>query len=107
MGTVFQIPWTYWSKEEWPDAGLRMLQEQGYRSVAMALRSDCVNVDDPALLREERLAIVLGTEGDGLADTTIQGCDYTVCIPMMHGVDSLNVAAASAVAFWELGRTRR
>jgi len=76
----------------------------GFKTAAMALRDDSVSIDDPQLLNEEKLAIVLGTEGDGLADCTIMGCDYTVHIPMSHGVDSLNVAAASAVAFWQLGR---
>ncbi|MDO4284282.1 MAG: RNA methyltransferase [Eubacteriales bacterium] len=85
-------------------ASLEMLRRLGFKTAAMALREDCVPVDDPELLGEEKLAIVLGTEGDGLADGTIADCDYTVRIPMAHGVDSLNVAAASAVAFWELGR---
>ncbi|MDO5417892.1 MAG: RNA methyltransferase [Lachnospiraceae bacterium] len=105
MGTVFQVPWTYLNQGE-PDAGrgIRRLQELGFRTAAMALREDTVRIDDPKLLAEEKLAVVLGTEGDGLADCTIAGCDYTVKIPMTHGVDSLNVAAASAVAFWELGK---
>ena len=100
MGTVFQIPWTYIPKEmtDWP-AYLRSL---GFKTAAMALSDDSVTIDDPRLLAEEKLAVVLGTEGDGLKDSTITGCDYTVRIPMYHGVDSLNVAAASAVAFWEL-----
>ena len=105
MGPVFQVPWTYLNHGE-PDAGtgIRRLQELGFRTAAMALREDTVRIDDPKLLAEEKLAVVLGTEGDGLADCTIAGCDYTVKIPMTHGVDSLNVAAASAVAFWELGK---
>ena len=106
MGTVFQIPWTHIgeSQTDWPEAGLARLRAMGFATAAMALRSDAVPPDDPALLSAERLAIVLGTEGDGLAQCTIADCDYTVCIPMTHGVDSLNVAAASAVAFWSLGR---
>ena len=80
------------------------LKKMGFKSVAMALRDDSVSIDDPALLAEEKLAIILGTEGDGLSGQTIADCDYTVKIPMSHGVDSLNVAAASAVAFWELGK---
>ena len=104
MGTVFQIPWTFFTKHcAWPEDGLRFLRAQGFRTAAMALREDSVRMDDPRLCREERLAIVLGTEGDGLAASTIADCDYTVRIPMSHGVDSLNVAAASAVAFWQLG----
>ena len=105
MGTVFQIPWTYIGEEtaDWPDAGMEQLHALGFRTAAMALSDDSVSIDDPALMAEEKLAIILGTEGDGLADVTIEGCDYTVKIPMSHGVDSLNVAAASAVAFWQLG----
>lgn len=99
MGTVFQVPWTYLSKD-WQ----AQLRDLGYKTAAMALTDDSVSIEDPALAKEEKLAIVLGTEGDGLAQTTIAGCDYTVKIPMYHGVDSLNVAAASAVAFWELRR---
>ena len=95
MGTVFQIPWTY-------IPGVEMLQQHGFKTAAMALTDDSVSIDDPALLAEDKLAVVLGSEGDGLAVTTIASCDYTVKIPMYHGVDSLNVAAASAVAFWEL-----
>ena len=97
MGTVFQVPWTYLD-EDWIDR----LKELGFTTAAMALEDDSVSVDDPALKAAERLAVVLGTEGDGLAASTIAACDYTVKIPMAHGVDSLNVAAASAVAFWEL-----
>ena len=133
MGTVFQIPWAFfpkkaeavrqegitrqeneadWQKSEmnrpenrtdWPEGGLRLLRRLGFRTVAMALREDSLSIDDPRLSAEERLALVLGSEGDGLSDTTIAACDYTVRIPMSHGVDSLNVAAASAVAFWQLG----
>ena len=95
MGTVFQIPWTYIPAVE-------VLQQHGFKTAAMALTDDSVSIDDPALLAEDKLAVVLGSEGDGLAVTTIAACDYTVKIPMYHGVDSLNVAAASAVAFWEL-----
>ena len=81
-----------------------LLESLGFKTAAMALSDDSVSIDDPKLMAEEKLAIILGTEGDGLADTTIADCDYTVKIPMAHGVDSLNVAAASAVAFWQLGR---
>lgn len=106
MGTVFQIRWTYLGDEvaDWPEAGMARLSQLGFRTAAMALRDDSVSIDDPRLLAEEKLAIVLGTEGDGLGNDTIAGCDYTVRIPMSHGVDSLNVAAASAVAFWQLGK---
>ena len=97
MGTVFQVPWTY-LEEGW----IGKLQSMGFKTAAMALTDDSVSVEDPALATEEKLAIVLGTEGEGLKDDTIAACDYTVKIPMYHGVDSLNVAAASAVAFWEL-----
>lgn len=99
MGTVFQVPWTFLENESsWPER----LHDLGFKTAAMALREDSVRLDDPRLLAEEKLAIVLGTEGDGLAADTIAYCDYTVRIPMSHGVDSLNVAAASAVAFWQL-----
>lgn len=90
----------------WPGRGMEILHEHGFCTAAMALKEDSVGIDDPDLAKEEKLAIVLGTEGDGLADGTIADCDYTVRIPMSHGVDSLNVASASAVAFWELGRRR-
>lgn len=105
MGTVFQILWTYFDEKEvsWPVQGMHLLKELGFKTVAMALREESVNIDDPTLMAEDKLAVILGTEGDGLKDTTIADCDYTVCIPMSHGVDSLNVAAASAVAFWQLG----
>ena len=104
MGTVFQVPWTRIgdTPEEWPQPGLERLRKLGFKTAAMALRDDSVSIDDPRLRAEEKLAIVLGTEGDGLASATIADCDYPVRIPMAHGVDSLNVAAASAVAFWEL-----
>ena len=123
MGTVFQIPWTIIfpdipkkSPENlkyklsntkppvWEKDGIHQLHKLGFKTVAMALMDNSVSIDDPDLLKEEKLAIILGTEGDGLAATTIADCDYTVKIPMSHGVDSLNVAAASAVAFWELGK---
>ena len=101
MGTVFQLPWTYFpAGESWT----RYLHERGFCTAAMALKSDSLRLGDPALHACEKLAVVLGTEGDGLAAATIADCDYTVMIPMAHGVDSLNVAAASAVAFWELGK---
>ena len=108
MGTVFQIPWTRIGEqaEDWPERGMAQLQRLGFRTAAMALQDDSLSIDDPKLLHEEKLAVILGTEGDGLAASTIARCDYTVRIPMSHGVDSLNVAAASAVAFWEL-RARR
>ena len=105
MGTVFQVPWTYFDgRTPWPEGGMELLRKLGFRTAAMALRDDSVSIDDPGLKAEEKLAVILGTEGDGLAGETIADCDYTVRIPMSHGVDSLNVAAASAVAFWELGR---
>ena len=97
MGTVFQVPWAY-VPENWPE----ILKNAGFVTAAMALTDDSVSIDDPTLRQREKLAVVLGTEGDGLARKTIAACDYTVKIPMYHGVDSLNVAAASAVAFWEL-----
>ncbi|MBQ6465503.1 MAG: RNA methyltransferase [Oscillospiraceae bacterium] len=105
MGTVFQVPWAYVGAEldDWPEPGMTQLRALGFKTLAMALRDDSLSVDDPRLAAEERLAIVLGTEGEGLADGTIADCDHTVRIPMSHGVDSLNVAAASAVAFWQLG----
>ena len=105
MGTVFQIPWTYFPEDApWPEGGMALLRQLGFKTAAMALRDDSLSIDDPRLLTEQKLAIVLGTEGDGLADGTIAHCDYTVRIPMAHGVDSLNVAAASAVAFYQLGK---
>ena len=106
MGTVFQIPWAMIEREvaDWPERGMEELRDMGFKTVAMALRDDSYSVDDPLLLSQDKLAVVLGTEGDGLADRTIADCDFTVRIPMSHGVDSLNVAAASAVAFWQLGR---
>ena len=105
MGTVFQIPWARIgaTPSEWPYPGLERLRALGFRTAAMALSNTAVSIADPALGAEEKLAIVLGTEGDGLARRTIADCDYTVRIPMSHGVDSLNVAAAGAVAFWQLG----
>ena len=96
MGTVFQVPWAYLP------GPVGYLRELGFRTAAMALRTDSLAMDDPRLKQEKKLAIVLGTEGEGLQQATIDQCDYTVMIPMFHGVDSLNVAAASAVAFWEL-----
>lgn len=124
MGTVFQIPWTYICPDipkkspenlkykqtntkppVWEKDGIRQLHDLGFKTVAMALTDNSVSIDDTNLQKEDKLAIILGTEGDGLAATTIADCDYTVKIPMSHGVDSLNVAAASAVAFWELGKS--
>ena len=106
MGTVFQVPWAYLDKETegWPHPGLEFLRELGFKTAAMALCENTLSIDDPVLMSEDKLAIVLGTEGDGLSQRTIADCDYTVKIPMSHGVDSLNVAAASAVAFWQLSR---
>ena len=107
MGTVFQIPWTFLGGDEasWPGSGMRTLKKMGFKTAAMALSDDSVTIRDSRLLAEEKLAIILGTEGDGLAADTIAQCDYTVRIPMSHGVDSLNVAAASAVAFYQLSQT--
>ena len=99
MGTVFQVPWTHLS-EGWTE----QLHAHGFKTAAMALTDDSISIDDPELLKEQKLAIVLGTEGDGLKENTVASCDYTVKIPMSHGVDSLNVAAAGAVAFWQLGK---
>ncbi len=105
MGTVFQIPWTMLPKKErvWPAQTVSALRELGFKTAAMALKEDSVGIDNRQLNAEDKLAIILGTEGDGLARDTIADCDYTVMIPMAHGVDSLNVAAAGAVAFWQLG----
>ena len=110
MGTVFQVPWTFIGDRKepgWPHPGLDKLRELGYVTAAMALKKDSVSISDPSLMNADKLAIILGTEGDGLAAETIADCDYTVMIPMDHGVDSLNVAAASAVAFWQLGRRKK
>lgn len=109
MGTVFQIPWTFiGGKKEpsWPHPGLDELRRLGFSTAAMALKEDSVSISDPSLMNAGKLAVILGTEGDGLAAETIADCDYTVMIPMDHGVDSLNVAAASAVAFWQLGHRK-
>ena len=105
MGTVFQIPWTYIGEKavDWPN-DMEQLRQMGFQTVAMALREDSLGIDDKRLHAVDKLAILLGTEGEGLADETLAQCDYTVRIPMSHGVDSLNVAAASAVAFYELGK---
>lgn len=104
MGTVFQIPWAWLGDEpsDWPQNGISRLRRLGFKTAAMALSDDSVSIDDESLGKEEKLAVVLGTEGDGLTKETIARCDYTVKIPMSHGVDSLNVAAASALAFWQL-----
>ena len=106
MGTVFQVPWGQLGETpaDWPEKGMDILHSLGFKTAAMALSDRSVSIDDEQLAKEPKLAIVLGTEGDGLAADTIASCDYTVKIPMSHGVDSLNVAAASAVAFWQLGR---
>ena len=108
MGTVFQVPWTQIGDvaQDWPEKGLALLSELGFKTVAMALTDESVSIDDEALMGEEKLAIILGTEGTGLKAETIKGCDYTAKIPMSHGVDSLNVACAGAVAFWQLGRRK-
>ena len=109
MGTVFQIPWTFIGSEmaDWLESGMKQLRELGFKTAALALRDDSVSIDDPKLLAEEKLAVILGSEGDGLTNDTIADCDYTVRIPMYHDVDSLNVAAASAVAFWQLRNQNR
>ena len=107
MGTVFQAPWTIFKhgpSEDTNESYVTELKNHGFKTVAFALRDDSISIDDPLLASEEKLAIILGTEGDGLQDSTLAACDYTVKIPMSHGVDSLNVAAASAIAFWELGK---
>ena len=105
MGTVFQIPWTFVDNSViWPEEGMKILRELGFKTAAMALKEDSASIDDPELMKEDKLAVILGTVGDGLAPETLADCDYTVMIPMSHGVDSLNVAAASAVAFWQLGK---
>ena len=104
MGAVFRIPWAVLGGVPWPNSAMEELKGHGFATVAMALSQNSVNIDNPALLAEQKLALFLGTEGDGLVTETIAQCDYTVCIPMAHGMDSLNVAAAGAVAFWQLGR---
>lgn len=105
MGTVFQIPWTIMNDDGfcWQTDGNDLLHSLGFKTAAMALDDNSVSINDPQLCTEERLAVVLGTEGDGLCERTVADCDYTIKIPMSHGVDSLNVAAAAAVAFWQLG----
>ena len=116
MGTVFQIPWTFIQDNNemrcqreilWPRQAITELREMGYKTAALALTDDSVGIDNPELMQEEKLAIILGTEGEGLMDRTIEMCDYTVKIPMSHDVDSLNVAAASAVAFWQVGKKQK
>ena len=102
MGNVFLVPWTIMDKGMWPDEGMKILRSEGFKTAAMALCNDSVSIADKNLHQEEKLALILGTEGSGLLDKTIKQCDYTVKIPMADGVDSLNVAAAAAVAFWEL-----
>ncbi len=113
MGTVFQVPWTFIRDDNeircqreilWPEQAITELQKMGYKTAALALTDDSISIDDPNLMQEQKLAVILGTEGDGLMKQTMELCDYTVKIPMAHGVDSLNVAAASAVAFWQLGK---
>jgi len=104
MGTVFQVPWSRISSDaaQWPGPGLELLRSLGFKTAAMALNDTSISIDDPLLRAQDKLAVILGAEGDGLLPETIASCDYSVLIPMAHGVDSLNVAAASAVAFWEL-----
>ncbi len=104
MGTVFQIPWTFLGSDisQWPGDGMALLRSLGFRTAALALREDTLSIEDPRLRQAGKLALLLGSEGDGLTEDTIARCDYTVKIPMYHGVDSLNVASASAVAFWAL-----
>lgn len=102
MGNVFLVPWTIMDKDMWPDEGMKILKSEGFKTAAMALCNDSVSIADKNLHQEAKLALILGTEGSGLLDETIKQCDYTVKIPMADGVDSLNVAAAAAVAFWEL-----
>ena len=107
IGAVFQIPWTFVDNSvSWPEGGIQLLHKMGFKMAALALSGDSIRIDDPILQKEEKLAILLGTEGDGLTSRTIADCDYTVKIPMSHGVDSLNVAAASAVAFWQLKKEK-
>ena len=107
MGTVFLVPWArIGEKEGWPEGGMALLRSMGYTTAALALSDKAIPLDDPRLRGIDRLAVLLGTEGDGLGRATLAACDYTVTIPMMNGVDSLNVAAAGAVAFWELRKTR-
>ena len=103
MGTVFQVPWTYVDAKTWQHGGIDLLHQAGYQTAAMALRHNTVSIDDPKLTEVDRLAIIMGSEGPGLKETTIEQSDFTIKIPMAPGVDSLNVAAASALAFWELG----
>lgn len=103
MGTVFQVPWTYVDAKTWQHAGIDLLHQAGYQTAAMALRHNTVSIDDPKLTAVDRLAIIMGSEGLGLKEATIEQSDFTIKIPMAPGVDSLNVAAASALAFWELG----
>lgn len=106
MGTVFQAPWTFFTekKEGWQKAGMTILKELGFKTVAMALREDAIALTDPVLKAEEKLAIIVGSEGEGLSSETITSCDYVVRIEMTHGVDSLNVNQAAGIAFWELGK---
>lgn len=106
MGTVFQVPWARIGQKaaDWPQQGMALLHDHGFRTASMALNDAAISIDDPELAAQPKLAIILGTEGDGLSSSTIAACDYCVMIPMSHGVDSLNVAAASAVAFWQLGK---
>lgn len=103
MGTVFQVPWTYVNAKTWQHGGIDLLHQAGYQTAAMALRHNTVSIDDPKLTAVDRLAIIMGSEGPGLKEATIEQSDFTIKIPMAPGVDSLNVAAASALAFWELG----
>lgn len=106
MGSVFQVPWTRIKINDNGDSYVKRLHSMGFTTAAMALRKDSVDVDDEVLCSAGKLAVILGTEGEGLLQETIDACDHTLCIPMAHGVDSLNVAAASAIAFWQLGRRK-
>ncbi len=108
VGNVFLIPWAYMCRTEadWKNSGIQMLKDEGFTTVAMALREDNVNIDEPSLKAKDKLAIIMGNEGEGLASSTISACDYVAKIPMMNGVDSLNVAVAAGLAMWELGYKR-
>lgn len=107
MGTVFQVPWTYLDAHQWQNDGIHLLHQFGYQTAAMALRHNTITIDDPCLANVDKLSIILGSEGPGLRETTIDQSDFTIKIPMADGVDSLNVAAASALAFWELGQRQQ
>ncbi|KRM81630.1 tRNA rRNA methyltransferase [Limosilactobacillus coleohominis DSM 14060] len=107
MGTVFQVPWTYIDAKIWQTEGISLLHRLGYQTAAMALRHNTIRIDDPQLVKIDKLAVILGSEGPGLEERTIMQSDFSIKIPMATGVDSLNVAAASALAFWELGNRKQ